>query len=239
MKKTEKTRGRLLRWNRIKYALTAISFLVPAAVLLRRMLSGTPPENGAGYHSEADYLLMLLQCLLGFAALHLPSLLAKRFRFVLPTALYGMYITFLYCAIFLGEVRGFYYLVPHWDTVLHAFSSLLTGAFGVMTVTILNREEISVMRLSPFFTALFAFCFSLAIGTVWEIFEYTCDGIFGMNMQKYLLSDGSVLTGHGALTDTVKDLILDALGGLAASVLGYVSIARGLHWFIPELTGGD
>lgn len=46
---------------------------------------------------------------------------------------------FLYCAVFLGEVRNFYYVVPFWDVILHAFSSLMLGFFGLMVISILNR----------------------------------------------------------------------------------------------------
>ena len=35
--------------------------------------------------------------------------------------------------------------------------------------------------------ALFAFCFALAAGTVWEIYEFSGDHLLGLNMQKYRL----------------------------------------------------
>ena len=34
----------------------------------------------------------------------------------------------------------------------------------------------------------------------------------GLNMQRYHLADGTMLVGHAALTDTITDLIIDALG---------------------------
>ena len=63
------------------------------------------------------------------------------------------------------------------------------------------------MHLSPFFIAFFAFCFALAFGVVWEIYEYTVDSVAALNMQKYALEDGTLLVGREALADTMEDLI--------------------------------
>ena len=62
------------------------------------------------------------------------------------------------------------------------------------------------MNLSPVFIAVFAFCFALALGAVWEIYEFTMDSVFGTNMQKYMLDNGTALIGQAALQDTMKDI---------------------------------
>ena len=67
------------------------------------------------------------------------------------------------------------------------------------------------MNLSPVFIAVFAFCFALAMGAVWEIYEFTMDSVFGTNMQKYMLDNGTALIGQAALQDTMKDIIVDAI----------------------------
>ena len=104
-----------------------LGFIVPIIFIVLMMIFGTTPQNEAGYHSQADYALMLVQCLLGLVVVHIPSFLEKRLKFELPTVLYVLYLIFLYCAITLGEVRSFYYTIPHWDVFLHAFSSVMTG----------------------------------------------------------------------------------------------------------------
>jgi hypothetical protein len=50
----------------------------------------------------------------------------------------------------------------------------------------------------------------LSIGALWEIFEFLMDSLFGLNMQK------------SGLIDTMWDLIVDALGALVISILGYL-----------------
>ena len=86
---------------------------------------------------------------------------------------------------------------------------------------------------------LFAFCFSVTIGSLWEIYEFIGDGLFGLNMQKFMTAQGELLVGHNALRDTMKDIIVDVLGALLASVIGMISIRRGTRWYIPTLTRSE
>ncbi len=178
---------------------------------------------------KGDYTLMLVQCALGLVVMFLPSMLEKKLRLEIPNYIFVLYFIFLYCAIYLGEVRNYYYLVPHWDTILHTFSGAMLGALGFTLVDILNRNERVPIRLSPFFVAFFAFCFALAAGAVWEIYEFTFDGVLGLNMQKFALEDGTQLIGRAALTDTMKDLIVDALGAIVLVVLGYIQLKQAQH----------
>ena len=75
----------------------------------------------------------------------------------------------------------------------------------------IKHENATSITLSLFF----AFMFALGAGALWEIFEFTMDSLFGMNMQKPMLGDPS------GLTDTMWDLIVDATGALVISVLGW------------------
>lgn len=181
----------------------------------------------------SEDLLPTAQCVAGLLALQLPMLLSDRLGFVLPPLLCGAYIVFVFGAIWLGEIARFYETVPCWDSVLHGISGVLGGFFGVMAVTVLNREG-STDRLSPFFIAAFAFSLALAAGAMWEIFEYTVDGFLGTNMQRWTVG-GIALSGHDALTDTGKDLTFDALGALFSSTVGAISTAKGQKWLIPEM----
>ncbi len=175
---------------------------------------------------RSDYVLMLLQCMLGVLVIGLPSFLERKWSFEIPNYMTVLYFLFLYCAIYLGEVRNFYYIIPHWDTVLHAFSGAMLGAFGFILVSILNDSEKVKVTLSPLFVCLFAFCFALAAGAAWEIYEFSGDALFGLNMQKFRTSDGTLLIGQSALSDTMKDLIIDAVGAFFVVIIGYLSIFK-------------
>lgn len=136
------------------------------------------------------------------------------------------YFIFLFAAIYLGEVRDFYYRVPYWDVILHAISGAMLGALGFVIVSFLTDSEKTSARLSPVLVALFAFCFAMAAGTVWEIYEFLADGLLGTNMQKFITADGTVLVGRDAVSDTMEDLIVDAISSLVICVLGYYSLKR-------------
>ncbi|MGN1080743.1 MAG: hypothetical protein ACI4QV_01500 [Acutalibacteraceae bacterium] len=242
MKKKDKVATKS-RWDKGKkyaaiiYVLVWISFAVSIAYIIYKIaVTRRIDINDESYRSVTDYTLMLVQCILGLIVLHLPSLLTRKFKFEMPSLLYIVYLIFLYCAIFLGEVRDFFYEVPHWDVVLHGMSAVMAGLFGFMVVSILNRSESVTMKLSPLFVALFAFCFAVTIGAVWEIYEFTFDGLLGLNMQKFRLEDGTELVGHAALTDTMKDIIVDSIGALAASVIGYFTLKSKKQWLNPTLT---
>ena len=209
------------RFSKFLYFSVLVSFIIPIVFLTVKIIL-VSAEVVSIDRPMSDYTLMLLECILGAVVIHIPAFLERKFQFTLTKTLYIMYLVFLYCAIFLGEIRNFYYHVPHWDSILHTFSSLMSGAFGFMVVDILNRDKHTSINLSPLFVAIFAFCFSLSIGALWEIYEYSFDGLLGLNMQKFRLENGTVLEGHAALSDTMKDIILDALGAFIASVLGFV-----------------
>lgn len=226
------------RAARIVYYCVLASFLIPVVYLIYRLAAyGEMDIAGDAVRTQADYVLMLIQCLLGVVILHLPTFLNRRFRIEIPVVLQVLYTGFLFCAIFLGEVQSFYYRVPHWDDLLHGSSSLMTGMLGCMLVAVLNRSLRAQVNLSPAFIALFAFCFSITIGTVWEIYEFTIDGVMGLNMQKYLLESGEALVGRPALMDTMKDIIVNTCGAFIASLTGYFSMKHKKGWIHDYISG--
>lgn len=223
-----KNKGRKHSANEIFATILFISLALSVVFSVIRFIQAPAelPEGGKIEKIKNDYLLMILQCMLGLVVMTLPSAIARRWKLEIPNPIYVLYYVFLYCAVFLGEVADFYYTVPHWDTVLHFFSGAMLSALGFILVDLLNRAENVRVNLSPLFVSLFAFCFALASGAVWEIYEYTVDTVMHLNMQKYATEAGVELVGRAALRDTMKDIIFDALAALMVAVLGYFSNIR-------------
>ena len=184
------------------------------------------PEGIPHKKIKSDYLLMLTQCTLGLIVMLLPSAINHKWSVPIPRAIYTCYYVFLYCAIFLGEVFDFYYVIPQWDIILHAFSGAMLSAFGFIMVDLLNMNQRIPVSLSPFFESVFAFCFALALGTLWEIYEFSCDMILGLNMQKVYKADGTALIGAAALMDTMEDLIVDGVAAAVVAIVGYKANKR-------------
>ncbi len=82
--------------------------------------------------------------------------------------------------------------------------------------------------MTPGFIAFFAFTFAVAIGAIWEIFEFGMDQIFGTVMQKPMLGDPS------ALTDTMWDMIVNAVGAFIISVSGWWYLKKNKSFFMKD-----
>jgi len=219
-------------WKEIIGKFVLISFVAPIAFIIYKIIVSpeTNTENIEGMRIKADYVLMLFQCILGIAGFFLPNIISKRTKIVIPSKMYIAYILFLYGAVFLGEVRNYYHRVPHWDTMLHTLSGAMFGALGFSVVNILNKNEKVHVKLSPIFVALFSFLFAVTLGVMWEIFEYSVDGILGVNMQKFALENGTQLMGRLAVIDTMQDLIVDSIGAFVMSIIGYISLKHKKGW---------
>ena len=194
---------------------------------IRCIMAPAEIEDGKPYQKlKSDYILMILQCTLGIIVMMLPTFISHKWKIVVPNAIVILYYIFLYCAIYLGEVRNFYFVIPYWDTILHAFSGAMLGALGFILVDLLNKDQKVHVNLSPFFISLFAFCFALAVGAMWEVYEFSFDALLGLNMQKHTTETGTALVGTAALADTMKDIIVDALAALGVSIIGGIATKK-------------
>ena len=123
-------------------------------------------------------------CALTLLLLVIPSFVQVTFKIELPTTLEIIILVFIFAAEILGEISEFYLVFPFWDTVLHTLNGFLAAAIGFSLVDLLNRSERTSFTLSPVFTAIVAFCFSMTIGVIWEFFEFGMDTFLGFDMQK-------------------------------------------------------
>lgn len=155
-----------------------------------------------------------------------PTVLGHRLPVSVPSEFQVMAVAFVFAALFLGEVRDYYARIWWWDIALHASSGLLLGVLGFLLVYLLNENERADLHMRPRFVAMFAFLFAVATGAVWEVFEFSMDRLFGTRMQKAMFGDES------GLTDTMWDLIVDCVGALVISCLGWWYMHRRERSFI-------
>jgi hypothetical protein len=224
--------GKKINWEKATFGFVFVSLVLSVAFsIVNIIIAPSKPIPGEKFVKlRSDYVLMLIQCIMGMLVMLLPSMIEKKWKINIPGFMHIVFVFFLYAAIYLGEVRSFYYNVPHWDTVLHTFSGAMIGALGFSLVKLLNDSEKVQINLSPLFVAVFAFSFALAIGALWEIYEFSFDKLLGLNMQKFAYEDGTLMAGRAALADTMKDLIVDSLGALATSIMGYISLKFKKGW---------
>lgn len=154
---------------------------------------------------NADWFTVFLTAFV-LILIYLPLLGERKYQIDFPSSLELIFIFFVYSSIYLGEVQYFYDKFWWWDLSLHGLSGLMLGAFGFLLVAYLHRHTRIIKKLNPYFIALFAFCFAVTLGVIWEILEFTIDASFGFRMQK---------TG---LVDTMWDLIVNTMGALVISL---------------------
>ena len=136
-----------------------------------------------------------------------PAMIERRLRLALPVEFTLITCVFLYASFALGEVGDYYEKVWWWDLALHGLSALTIGIIGFLIIYVFymtNRIQIAAGWI-----ATIAFALAVAVGTLWEIFEFLMDWFFGMNMQK------------SGLMDTMTDLLINAIGAAIAALIGY------------------
>lgn len=132
----------------------------------------------------------------------LPFLIEKRFKLEFPRGFLSLLLLFFYASIFLGTANHFFTRFWWWDKMLHGSSGLIFANLGFLIAMYLQRSEKTGSGLNRILASLFSFCFSVAAGAVWEIYEYSMDQTFG-----------SLYQGVG-IHDTMLDIIADTLGAL-------------------------
>lgn len=158
-----------------------------------------------------------------------PELFRNKMDIVIPAEFHFVAVLFILASLYLGEIQQFYQIIWWWDMALHGSAGLLMGIFGFLLVYILNENPRVELQMKPGFIALFAFFFSITIGTVWEIFEFAMDQVFGFHMQKEMLGDVS------GLTDTMWDIIINAVGAAIISLFGWWYLSGEKDFFIQAL----
>ncbi|MBI9095487.1 MAG: hypothetical protein JEY71_11440 [Sphaerochaeta sp.] len=176
-------------------------------------------------------------CLLAIMLFAVPSFIETHTRIDFPPALENSILFFIFAAQILGEMRSYYVAYPFWDTMLHTANGFLAAAIGFSLVDILNQSQKVTFRLSPFFVAIVAFCFSMTIGVLWEFMEYFMDMVFATDMQKDTIihSISSVMLDP---TNSQKVVTIDAItevtvNGVDLGLGGYLDI--GLHDTIMDM----
>lgn len=155
---------------------------------------------------QGDFIVLGMS-LLTLASSFVPTFVERYYNLKLPIEYHLVLIAFLYMSLFLGEVGGAYARFWWWDMVLHASSGVVLGYIGFLILYVLQARK--KINMSPLLIAFFSFCAAVTAGVFWEFFEFGMDQFFGLTMQ------------HGN-SDTMKDLIVDAIGALIISVFGYL-----------------
>lgn len=170
----------------------------------------------------------VFMCVLALTLFLVPSFFKKNLGIELPSVLEIIIMLFIFSAIILGEIGCYYVKVPVWDTVLHTVNGFLCAAIGFSLVDILNRNNNTKFNLSPLYLSIVAFCFSMTIGVLWEMFEFGADVFFLTDMQKdFVINRISSVALDETLTNTpvvIDGITSVAVNGVELGLNGYIDI---------------
>ncbi|MDD3072533.1 MAG: hypothetical protein PHH17_01395 [Candidatus Pacebacteria bacterium] len=155
-----------------------------------------------------------------------PKIIERSYKIELPAEFQVLIVLFAYAGVFLGGVGEFYVKFWWWDSMLHFLAGIGLGFIGFLILYVLYKNN--KFKASHGTIAIFAFCFALSLGVLWEIFEFSVDSLFGENMQRArdLCDLEYFCDSRLGVIDTMIDLILDAMGALIASFSSYLYLKR-------------
>ncbi|NRZ75856.1 hypothetical protein [Clostridium beijerinckii] len=133
-------------------------------------------------------------------------------KITLPSSFLSASIIFIFAALYLGETLKFYSMFWWWDLFLHGIFGVYGVIIGVHLLQgIIEKTKSTTKKKFSKFTLIFAFCFTIAIGTIWEIYEFLADYFFKTDMT------------NGSLEDTATDLMIKITCAFITCLIYYFS----------------
>ena len=150
----------------------------------------------------------------------LPELIERKYKIKLLPEFSFFIVAFMYASIVLGGISHYYNKFWWWDSLLHLGSGVMLGVAGFLIIFILY--ETKQFSSSALLVSFLVVCFALALGTLWEVFEFALDQTLKTTLQPDLF-------------DTMKDLINDSIGAVIVAVFGYWYIRFQKGWFFARV----
>lgn len=136
--------------------------------------------------------------------------IANKKKILLPSSFEFISLLFILLALYFGEIMKVYTTFWWWDLFLHGMfgSYAVLVALHLIQGVIIKEEETTEKRFT-IFTLIFAFSFSITLGTLWEMIEFLADYFFKADMV------------NGGLEDTATDLLIKIFFAFITSIIWY------------------
>jgi hypothetical protein len=135
-----------------------------------------------------------------------------------PYSLQSKFNVFIALGCVAGTSINIFTSFRHIDIPEHICAGYLGAALGWELAPLLQAKY---GKLSPALRTMFAFGLALAILTLWEIYEFSVDRLFGLELQQ------SAPDSEAGLLDTMWDLIFGTSGALAGLAISLIARRRG------------
>lgn len=183
-------------------------YAIVIAILFELILMGTIIFSLVS--KQKTNLFLLLGTMFCILIPFIITYITNKIKLLLPASFQYYAVIFIILALYFGEFLKFYTIFWWWDLFLH----FTFGCYGVIIFIhllkgiIQKTNSISIRRFA-IFSVISAFCFSISLGTLWEIAEFLSD---------YFLKTNTV---NGGLEDTATDLMVKVIGAFITCVILY------------------
>jgi len=143
----------------------------------------------------------------------LPTILRYLHIFTLPGIIDLMITLALFLHVGVGEIFEVYFTFPNFDIITHYFSGFLVAFLIFMSLFIIDLKW-DEFKIHPYAIAIGTIIGTMAMGVIWEWFEWVGDYLFHLQSQVDLF-------------DTMLDLVLDTCGGITMAIIGVYFIDNG------------
>lgn len=234
MKENKIKKYKKINKTKLLYWIIRISvFLLFVANVVAFVIDEDDSQKSRAMFNAAQSFMMLL-------CTFVPGFVERTGKVSVPNVMSIIFISFCMAHFIIGEVGELYVKSKVFDSILHTISGTMIAILSFSIIRLLNNSEKMDLKLNPLFVAIFVVSFTVTVGVVWEIIEFTADALTGSNMQRY--SDSVTrepFLGRDALFDTMKDLILDALGAMVIAIVSYIDLKKKkghttIKWFIEK-----
>lgn len=124
---------------------------------------------------------------------------------ITPETATGLNI-FIFIAVCIGSTVNNRTDFEHIDLLTHFVAGLISAYFGYDLANIIFRKR---GYLGPAVSSFFSICFAQFIAVGWEIYEFSMDSIYGLNLQRR----------ETGVLDTMTDFCVCAAGSLIGMLL--------------------
>ena len=135
-------------------------------------------------------------------------------------------ILFLVVILFaiLGSGVKFYQKFFWWDLLLHFISGICFMSIGFGIAKCVPNLKLKHMLI-------LAFMFALSVHVFWEVYEFICDLVFNLNMQRWHF-DPNLPDTHGRIIDVRTPGVIDTMTDIIAAISGAILMYIGyLLWY--------
>ena len=155
------------------------------------------------------------------ASLWVLTLFERYLNIKIPTSFSIVFVVFVVLSLVLWSYADFYEKFSWWDDMLHFSYWIWFSIIWYLIIYYLYYKQ--WVENDIFITVAFSFCFTVAFWAIWEIYEYSIDSFFWMNMQRTEIWRG--------IDDTMQDIILETLASLLTNIYIYAYLkAKSNNW---------